>query len=65
MKIQTKLWAVVPAAGSGSRFSKTELKQYQYIAQRTVIEHTVNRLNTLQLAGCVIAIGESDNFARH
>jgi 2-C-methyl-D-erythritol 4-phosphate cytidylyltransferase len=53
MKIQTKLWAVVPAAGSGSRFSKSELKQYQYIAQRTVIEHTVNRLNTLQLAGCV------------
>ncbi len=64
MKIQTKLWAVVPAAGSGSRFSKSKLKQYQYIAQRTVIEHTVNRLNTLQLAGCVLAIGESDNFAQ-
>ncbi|HBU88122.1 MAG TPA: 2-C-methyl-D-erythritol 4-phosphate cytidylyltransferase, partial [Acinetobacter sp.] len=22
---------MIPAAGSGSRFSKTELKQYQYI----------------------------------
>lgn len=64
MKTQTKLWAVVPAAGSGSRFSKTELKQYQYIQNRTVLEHTVNRLNTLDLAGCVLAIGEQDHFAR-
>ena len=64
MKTPTRLWAVVPAAGSGSRFSKTELKQYQYIQNRTVLEHTVNRLNTLDLAGCVLAIGENDNFAR-
>lgn len=64
MKTQTKLWAVVPAAGSGSRFSKTELKQYQYIQDHTVLEHTVNRLNSLDLAGCVLAIGEQDNFAK-
>ncbi|ERS03040.1 2-C-methyl-D-erythritol 4-phosphate cytidylyltransferase [Acinetobacter sp. COS3] len=64
MKTQTKLWAVVPAAGSGSRFSKTELKQYQYINDQTVLEHTVNRLNSLDLAGCVLAIGEQDNFAK-
>ncbi|ENV08472.1 2-C-methyl-D-erythritol 4-phosphate cytidylyltransferase [Acinetobacter higginsii] len=64
MKTQTKLWAVVPAAGSGSRFSKTELKQYQYIQEYTVLEHTVNRLNSLNLAGCVLAIGEQDNFAK-
>ncbi|MCH7378421.1 MULTISPECIES: 2-C-methyl-D-erythritol 4-phosphate cytidylyltransferase [Acinetobacter] len=64
MKTQTKLWAVVPAAGSGSRFSKTELKQYQYIQDHTVLEHTVNRLNTLDLAGCVLAIGAQDNFAK-
>jgi len=64
MKTQTKLWAVVPAAGSGSRFSKTELKQYQYIQNHTVLEHTVKRLNTLDLAGCVLAIGEQDTFAK-
>ncbi len=64
MKTQTKLWAVVPAAGSGSRFSKTELKQYQYIQKHTVLEHTVNRLNTLDLAGCVLAIGQQDNIAQ-
>lgn len=64
MKTQTKLWAVVPAAGSGSRFSKTELKQYQSIQDHTVLEHTVNRLNSLDLAGCVLAIGAQDNFAK-
>ncbi|MEW7119795.1 2-C-methyl-D-erythritol 4-phosphate cytidylyltransferase [Acinetobacter nosocomialis] len=60
---QTKLWAVIPAAGSGSRFSKTELKQYQYIQDATVLEHTVKRLNQLPLSGYVLAIGAQDNFA--
>ena len=59
-----KLWAILPAAGSGSRFSKTELKQYQMIQERTVLEHTVARLNQLPLAGYVLAIGEQDNVAK-
>ncbi|MBU3084084.1 2-C-methyl-D-erythritol 4-phosphate cytidylyltransferase [Acinetobacter seifertii] len=60
---QTKLWAVIPAAGSGSRFSKTELKQYQYIQDATVLEHTVKRLAELPLAGYVLAIGAQDTLA--
>jgi len=60
----TKLWVILPAAGSGSRFSKTELKQYQMIQERTVLEHTVARLNQLPLAGYVLAIGEQDNVAK-
>lgn len=60
-----KLWAVIPAAGSGSRFSKTELKQYQNILGKTVLEHTVTRLNTLPLVGYVLAIGEQDNIAKN
>src|SRR5690606_15263270 len=59
-----KLWAILPAAGSGSRFSKTELKQYQMIQERTVLEHTVARLNQLPLTGYVLAIGEQDNVAK-
>ena len=58
-----KLWAVIPAAGSGSRFSKSELKQYQAIHNKTVLEHTVQRLNDLPLSGYVLAIGERDTFA--
>lgn len=59
-----KIWAIVPAAGAGSRFSKTELKQYQRIQDKTVLEHTVNRLNQLPLAGCVLAISEQDDVAQ-
>ncbi|MBJ9419541.1 2-C-methyl-D-erythritol 4-phosphate cytidylyltransferase [Acinetobacter oleivorans] len=61
---QTKLWAVIPAAGSGSRFSKTELKQYQYIQNRTVLEHTIGRISELPLNGYVLAIGTQDTFAQ-
>jgi len=61
---QTKLWAVIPAAGSGSRFSKTELKQYQYIQDRTVLEHTIRRISQLPLNGYVLAIGIQDTFAQ-
>ncbi len=34
LQLPHKLWAIIPAAGSGSRFSKTELKQYQMIGQK-------------------------------
>lgn len=58
-----KLWLVIPAAGSGSRFSKTELKQYQMIQGQTVLEHTVARLNQLPLQGYVLAISAQDHVA--
>lgn len=58
-----KLWAVIPAAGSGQRFSKTDLKQYQKILGKTVLEHSVNALYQLSLSGCVIAISTLDTFA--
>ncbi|WP_216937333.1 MULTISPECIES: 2-C-methyl-D-erythritol 4-phosphate cytidylyltransferase [unclassified Acinetobacter] len=59
-----KLWVILPAAGSGSRFSKTELKQYQMIQERTVLEHTVSRLNQLPLTGYVLVINEQDHVAK-
>jgi len=62
--VHHKIWAVIPAAGSGSRFSKTELKQYQQIQDQTVLEHTVARLNQLPLAGYVLAIGTQDDVAK-
>ena len=59
-----KLWAIIPAAGSGSRFSKTELKQYQILQGQTVLEHTIKRINALPLEGYVLALGEQDSFAQ-
>ena len=64
LQLPHKLWAIIPAAGSGSRFSKTELKQYQMIGQKTVLEHTVSRLNQLPLQGYVLAIGSDDDVAQ-
>lgn len=58
-----KLWAVIPAAGSGRRFSPTQLKQYQLIQNKTVLEHSVHRLNDLPLTGYVLAIAENDTLA--
>ena len=60
-----KLWAVIPAAGSGRRFSRTDLKQYQYIQDQTVLEHSIARLNHLPLAGYVLAIGQADDVAQN
>lgn len=57
----TKIWAIVPAAGSGSRFSKTALKQYQMIESNTVLEHTVNAILSLsRIEGCVLAVSPND-----
>lgn len=64
LQLPHKLWAIIPAAGSGSRFSQTELKQYQMIGQKTVLEHTVLCLNQLPLQGYVLAIGSDDDVAQ-
>lgn len=56
-----KLWVVIPAAGSGRRFSQFELKQYQLLDHKTVLEHTVERLNGLALAGYVLAVAQDDD----
>lgn len=59
-----KLWAIIPAAGTGQRFSKTELKQYQMIHNKTVLQHSVQALSGLNLAGCVIALHAEDHYAK-
>jgi len=59
-----KLWAIIPAAGTGSRFSKSDLKQYQMIQEQTVLEHTIQRITQLPISGYVLTISESDEFAR-
>ncbi|KAA8731410.1 2-C-methyl-D-erythritol 4-phosphate cytidylyltransferase [Acinetobacter qingfengensis] len=59
-----KLWAVIPAAGSGKRFSTTQLKQYQQLCDKTVLQHSVNALYQLPLAGCVISISTEDRIAK-
>ncbi|MDH5180296.1 MAG: 2-C-methyl-D-erythritol 4-phosphate cytidylyltransferase [Gammaproteobacteria bacterium] len=57
----TKFWAVVPAAGVGSRMRADLPKQYLPLRDRTVIEHTLHRLSLIsELSGIVVAVAEND-----
>jgi len=54
-------WAIVPAAGSGSRMAADIPKQYLKILGKTILEHTVERLASHpQISGVVVAIAADD-----
>ncbi len=56
-------WAVVPAAGTGSRMGAEIPKQYLPLCGRPVIEHTLRRLASVEgIGGIVVAVGENDSW---
>jgi 2-C-methyl-D-erythritol 4-phosphate cytidylyltransferase len=58
-----KIWAVVPAAGSGKRLSAEKPKQYFNILNKTILEHTLERLLSHELvSGVSLAISPSDVY---
>jgi len=58
-----KMWAVVPAAGVGSRFGGNIPKQYLDINGKKIIEHILERLASHPcIAGIVVAISGQDNY---
>jgi 2-C-methyl-D-erythritol 4-phosphate cytidylyltransferase len=57
----TKIWAVVPAAGRGSRFGGDVPKQYLHAAGRSLIEHVLRALLAHpRIAGVVVALPPDD-----
>lgn len=59
-----RCWAVVPAAGTGSRMGGDTPKQYLEAAGATLIEHSLNALLACeQLAGIVVALHAKDRRA--
>jgi 2-C-methyl-D-erythritol 4-phosphate cytidylyltransferase len=59
----TRLWAVLPAAGVGRRMGSTVPKQYLELADRTVIEHTLELfVSHDRLAGVVVALSVEDGY---
>lgn len=59
-----RIWAVVPAAGSGSRMDASLPKQYLQLAGSTVIEHSLRVLLACdRLAGVVVALQPGDSRA--
>ncbi len=56
-------WAVIPAAGIGARMASDRPKQYLPLAERTVIEHSLNAmLNHPVIKGGVLAIAADDEY---
>ncbi len=57
------IWAVVPAAGRGTRFGGEVPKQYLEVAGRPLLAHTLDALlSHAAVAGVVVAVGESDEW---
>lgn len=58
---QPSYWAVVPAAGVGSRMGAGVPKQYLRLAGLTVIEHTLHRLLQLPCIDAIVVALNSDD----
>ena len=54
---------VVPAAGVGARMQANKPKQYIQLGNKTVLEHTIDKLNTtIPNALIIVAISEDDAY---
>lgn len=61
MNAAVRAWAVVPAAGRGSRMGTELPKQYLQLAGRTVLEHTLSALLAHpQIDGATVALSAND-----
>lgn len=60
---QTQYWAIIPAAGVGKRMQANRPKQYLDLHGKSVIEHTLDRLLSMnEVAGVVLSISEGDEY---
>lgn len=63
MSSNTPVWAIVPAAGTGSRMRSDTAKQYLRFQGKTILEHSLDRLLTHpQIEGAVVVVSEDDHF---
>ncbi len=58
-----RLWALIPCAGNGSRSGAIGPKQYQQIAGKPMVLHTLAAFAAVErLAGTMVVVSEGDNF---
>jgi 2-C-methyl-D-erythritol 4-phosphate cytidylyltransferase len=63
MSSSLPVWAVIPAAGTGSRMRSDTAKQYLYFQGKTIIEHCLDRLlSHPQIDGAVVVLHEDDRL---
>ncbi len=61
--MSNQYWAIIPAAGVGKRMQADRPKQYLSLLNKTVIEHTLDRLLSLdEISGAVISISAGDEY---
>jgi len=59
----SKIWAIVPAAGVGSRMNDAVPKQYLEIHGKTILEHTLESLlKSNKIDGIVVSLSEGDRL---
>ena len=60
---QTRLWALVPCAGSGSRAGTAQPKQYETVAGKPMVLHTLAALASVrELSGVLVVVAAGDRF---
>lgn len=60
---QTKFWALVPAAGTGTRMKSNVPKQYLKLGNQTVIEHTLDALfGCASISGIILVLSSNDPY---
>ncbi|WP_223669356.1 2-C-methyl-D-erythritol 4-phosphate cytidylyltransferase [Kangiella shandongensis] len=58
-----RIWAVIPAAGIGSRMNSDTPKQYLKIAEKTILEHSINCfLEHSKIYKVVVALHPEDTY---
>ena len=58
-----RLWALVPCAGAGSRAESASPKQYQPVAGKPLVVHTLAAFGeVLSLEGILVVVAEGDDF---
>jgi 2-C-methyl-D-erythritol 4-phosphate cytidylyltransferase len=63
MSSNAPVWAVIPAAGIGSRMHSDTAKQYLRFQGKTIIEHCLDRLlSHPQIDGAVVVLREDDGL---
>jgi 2-C-methyl-D-erythritol 4-phosphate cytidylyltransferase len=61
MASKAGVWAVIPAAGSGSRMQSSTAKQYLVFQGKTIIEHCLDRLLSHgAIDGAIVVLSEDD-----
>jgi len=61
-----RLWALIPCAGTGSRAGSEGPKQYQPIAGKPMVLHTLAAFAAVRrLAGVLVVVSEGDGFFEH